>query len=169
MLKKITSWKQPLNCWDGKIRPFRVRRSMRSQFVNKNSSQRLNQGKRIRPRRLGEFGTRGHLATRWHIWTQVSQKNINPRFTSMDEKILWALCTRHEQREKIVKAFDEWYGADIFQHWYSRVTNAVIDKVVEWQFATIRPDYPSSILIVLLVKIRKTRRVINKSSSLRSV
>jgi transposase-like protein len=56
----------------------------------------------------------------------------------MDEKILWlyaqGMCTR-----EIVQAFDEWYGADISPTLISRVTNAVIDKSVEWQTRPLVP------------------------------
>ena len=51
----------------------------------------------------------------------------------------------------------------------SRVTNAVIDKVVEWQsrplgpIYPIYPIYPIIYLDCLVVKIRQVKRVINKS------
>ncbi|AGH44755.1 transposase [Paraglaciecola psychrophila 170] len=58
-------------------------------------------------------------------------KKNQSRFTSMDEKILWLYAQGMSTRE-IVQAFDEWYGADISPTLISRVTNAVIDKAVEW-------------------------------------
>ena len=63
----------------------------------------------------------------------------------MDEKILWLYAQGMSTRE-IVQAFDEWYGADISPTLMSRVTNAVIDKVVEWQSRPLDPhlsDYLS--------------------------
>jgi putative transposase len=48
----------------------------------------------------------------------------------MDEKILWLYAQGMSTRE-IVQAFDEWYAAVISPTLISRVTNAVIDKVVE--------------------------------------
>ncbi len=45
----------------------------------------------------------------------------------------------------------------------SRVTNAVIDKVVEWQSRPLDPIYPIIYLDCLVVKIRQDKRVINKS------
>jgi putative transposase len=45
----------------------------------------------------------------------------------------------------------------------SRVTNAVIDKVVEWQSRLLDPIYPIIYLDCLVVKIRQDKRVINKS------
>jgi transposase-like protein len=43
------------------------------------------------------------------------------------------------------------------------VTNAVIDKVVEWQSRPLDPIYPIIYLDCLVVKIRQDKRVINKS------
>jgi transposase-like protein len=89
-------------------------------------------------------------------------KKHQSRFTSMDEKILWLYAQGMSTRE-IVKAFDEWYGADISPILISRVTNAVIDKVVEWQSRPLDPIYPIIYLDCIVVKIRQDKRVINKS------
>jgi putative transposase len=89
-------------------------------------------------------------------------KKNQSRFTSMDEKILWLYAQGMSTRE-IVQAFDEWYGADISPTLISRVTNAVIDKVVEWQSRPLDPIYPIIYLDCLVVKIRQDKRVINKS------
>lgn len=59
-------------------------------------------------------------------------KKNQTRFTSMDDKILWLYAQGMSTRD-IVQAFDEWYGADISPTLISRVTNAVIEQVVEWQ------------------------------------
>jgi len=88
-------------------------------------------------------------------------KNINPIYVDGREDIV-ALCTGMSTRE-IVKAFDEWYGADISPTLISRVTNAVIDKVVEWQSRPLDPIYPIVYLDCIVVKIRQDKRVINKS------
>tara|TARA_R110001606_G_scaffold395569_3_gene568056 strand:+ start:4357 stop:5574 length:1218 start_codon:yes stop_codon:yes gene_type:complete len=89
-------------------------------------------------------------------------KKHQSRFTSMDEKILWLYAQGMSTRE-IVKAFDEWYGADISPTLISRVTNAVIDQVIEWQSRPLDPIYPIIYLDCLVVKIRQDKRVINKS------
>lgn len=89
-------------------------------------------------------------------------KKHQSRFTSMDEKILWLYAQGMSTRE-IVKAFDEWYGADISPTLISRVTNAVIDQVTEWQSRPLDPIYPIIYLDCLVVKIRQDKRVINKS------
>ena len=89
-------------------------------------------------------------------------KKHQSRFTSMDEKILWLYAQGMSTRE-IVKAFDEWYGADISPTLISRVTNAVIDQVIEWQSRPLDPIYPIVYLDCIVVKIRQDKRVINKS------
>ena len=89
-------------------------------------------------------------------------KKHQSRFTSMDEKILWLYAQGMSTRD-IVKAFDEWYGADISPTLISRVTNAVIDQVIEWQSRPLDSIYPIVYLDCLVVKIRQDKRVINKS------
>jgi putative transposase len=64
---------------------------------------------------------------------------------------------------EIVQAFGEWYGAYISPTLISRVTNAVIDKVVEWQSRPLDSIYPIIYLDCLVVKIRQDKRVINQS------
>jgi putative transposase len=64
---------------------------------------------------------------------------------------------------EIVQAFDEWYGAYISPTLISIVTNAVIDKVVEWQSRPLDSIYPIIYLDCLVVKIRQDKRVINPS------
>jgi transposase-like protein len=89
-------------------------------------------------------------------------KKNQSRFTSMDEKILWLYAQGMSTRE-IVQAFDEWYGADISPTLISRVTNSVIDKVIEWQSRPLDPIYPIIYLDCIVVKVRQDKRVINKS------
>jgi transposase-like protein len=89
-------------------------------------------------------------------------KKNQSRFTSMDEKILWLYAQGMSTRE-IVQAFDEWYGAGISPTLISRVTNSVIDKVIEWQSRPLDPIYPIIYLDCIVVKVRQDKRVINKS------
>ena len=80
-----------------------------------------------------------------------------------DPMVLWGrICPAHwgEVRDK---AFDEWYGADISPTLISRVTNAVIDKVVEWQSRPLDPVYPIIYLDCIVLKARQDKRVIDKS------
>lgn len=89
-------------------------------------------------------------------------KKNQSRFTSMDDKILWLYAQGMSTRD-IVQAFDEWYGADISPTLISRVTNAVIEQVVEWQSRPLDAIYPIVYLDCIVLKIRQDKRVINKS------
>lgn len=89
-------------------------------------------------------------------------KKHQSRFTSMDDKILWLYAQGMSTRE-IVNAFDEWYGAEISPTLISRVTNAVIEQVVEWQSRPLDAIYPIVYLDCIVVKIRQDKRIINKS------
>ena len=64
---------------------------------------------------------------------------------------------------EIVAAFDEWYGAEISPTLVLRVTNAVIEHVIEWQSRPLDSIYPIVYLDCLVVKIRQEKRIINKS------
>ena len=89
-------------------------------------------------------------------------KKQQTRFTSMDEKILWLYAKGMSTRE-IVEAFDEWYGAEISPTLVSRVTNAVIEKVTEWQARPLDAVYPIVYLDCIVIKVRQDKQVINKS------
>lgn len=89
-------------------------------------------------------------------------KKHQSRFTSMDDKVLWLYAQGMSTRE-IVAAFDEWYGAEISPTLVSRVTNAVIEHVIELQSRSLVSIYPIVYLDCLVVKIRQDKRIINKS------
>lgn len=89
-------------------------------------------------------------------------KKNQTRFTSMDDKILWLYAQGMSTRE-IVSAFNEWYGAEISPTLVSRVTNAVIEQVIEWQSRPLDAVYPIVYLDCIVVKVRQDKRVINKS------
>ncbi|SON50400.1 IS256 family transposase [Vibrio tapetis] len=89
-------------------------------------------------------------------------KKHQSRFTSMDDKILWLYAQGMSTRD-IVNAFDEWYGAEISPSLVSRVTNAVIEEIVEWQSRPLDAIYPIVYLDCIVVKIRQDKRIINKS------
>ena len=63
----------------------------------------------------------------------------------------------------IVETFAELYGADISPALVSQVTDAVLDKVVEWQTRPLDAVYPILYLDCIVVKIRQDKRVINKA------
>ena len=89
-------------------------------------------------------------------------KKHQTRFTAMDDKILYLYAKGMTTRE-IVDAFDEWYGAEISPTLISRVTNAVIEQVTEWQSRPLDAVYPIVYLDCIVVKIRQDKQVIKKS------
>ncbi len=84
------------------------------------------------------------------------------RFTSMDDKIL-SLYAKGMNTREIVETFKEMYGADVSASLISKVTDSVIEKVVEWQSRPLEPVYPIIYLDCLVVKIRQDKQVINKA------
>jgi transposase-like protein len=80
----------------------------------------------------------------------------------MDDKILYLYAKGMTTRE-IVDTFKEMYDADISPTLISRVTNAVIEQVIEWQARPLDSVYPIIYLDCLVVKIRQDKHVINKA------
>jgi putative transposase len=89
-------------------------------------------------------------------------KKHQRRFTSMDDKILFLYAQGMSTRE-IVRTFKEMYGADASPALISKVTDAVIEEVVEWQSRPLDAVYPIVYLDCIVVKIRQDKRVINKA------
>lgn len=92
---------------------------------------------------------------------QLVKKN-QTRFTSMDDKILYLYAKGMTTRE-IVATFKEMYDADVSPTLISKVTNAVIEQVIQWQSRVLDAVYPIVYLDCIVVKIRQDRQVINKS------
>ncbi|NLY63411.1 MAG: IS256 family transposase [Alcaligenaceae bacterium] len=89
-------------------------------------------------------------------------KKGQTRFTSMDDKIL-SLYAKGMTTREIVATFKEMYDADISPTLISKVTEAVIDKVDEWQSRPLEPVYPIVYLDCIVVKVRQDKQVINKA------
>lgn len=89
-------------------------------------------------------------------------KKHQRRFTSMDEKI-HCLYAKGMTTREIVATFKEMYDADVSASLISKVTDAVIDQVIEWQSRPLDPVYPIVYLDCIVVKVRQDKRVINKS------
>lgn len=89
-------------------------------------------------------------------------KKHQSHFTSMDDKILYLYAKGMTTRD-IVDTFDEMYSAEISPTLISRVTNEVIDQVIEWQSRPFEPVYPIVFLDCIVVKIRENNKVINKA------
>ena len=89
-------------------------------------------------------------------------KKHQTRFTSMDDKILCLYAKGMTTRE-IVATFKEMYDADVSAPLISKVTDAVIEQVVEWQSRPLDAIYPIVYLDCIVVKVRQDKRVINKA------
>ncbi|WP_299974817.1 IS256 family transposase [uncultured Pseudoteredinibacter sp.] len=89
-------------------------------------------------------------------------KKQQTRFTSMDDKILNLYAKGMTTRENVA-TFKEMYYTDISASLISKVTDSVIEQVVEWQFRPLDAVYPIVYLDCIVVKIRQDKQVINKS------
>jgi transposase-like protein len=84
------------------------------------------------------------------------------RITGMDSQIL-SLYAKGMSTRDIVDAFQEMYGAEVSAGLISKVTNAVMEQVVEWQNRPLDAIYPIVYLDCIMLKIRQDKRVINKA------
>jgi transposase-like protein len=84
------------------------------------------------------------------------------RLTQMDDQILYLYGKGMTTRE-IVDAFKEMYDADVSPSLISKVTDAVIEEVVQWQSRPLDPVYPIVYLDCIVVKVRHNKQVINKA------
>lgn len=84
------------------------------------------------------------------------------RLTQMDDQILYLYGKGMTTRE-IVDAFKEMYDADVSPTLISKVTDAVIEEVVQWQNRPLEPIYPIVYLDCIVVKVRHNKQVINKA------
>ena len=89
-------------------------------------------------------------------------KKHQTRLTAMDEKI-HCLYAKGMSTREIVATFKEMYDADVSASLISKVTDAVIDQVIEWQSRPLDSIYPIVYLDCIVVKIRQDKRVINKA------
>ncbi|EDH4417220.1 IS256 family transposase [Salmonella enterica subsp. enterica serovar Schwarzengrund] len=92
---------------------------------------------------------------------QLVKKN-QTRITGMDNQIL-ALYARGMTTREITSVFKEMYDADVSPALISKVTDAVIDQVVEWQNRPLDAIYPIVYLDCIVLKVRQDSRVINKA------
>ncbi len=89
-------------------------------------------------------------------------KKHQRRFTSMDDKIIFLYAQGMTTRE-IVTTVKEMYGADVSATLIPKVTDAVIEQVIEWQSRPLDAVYPIIYLDCIVVKIRQDKKVINKA------
>src|SRR6201997_3877543 len=84
------------------------------------------------------------------------------RFDGFDDKIL-SLYARGMTVREIQGRLAELYGAEVSPDLISRVTDAVLDEVREWQNRPLDPVYPVVFFDALRVKIRDEGLVRNKA------
>jgi len=89
-------------------------------------------------------------------------KKHQTRFKSMDDKI-HCLYAKGMTTREIVATFKEMYDADVSASLISKVTDAVLEQVIEWQSRPLDAIYPIVYLDCIVVKIRQDKRVINKA------
>ena len=89
-------------------------------------------------------------------------KKQQTRLTGMDDKILFLYAQGMTTRE-ICATFKEMYDADVSATLISKVTNAVMEQVIEWQSRPLEKVYPIVYLDCIVVKIRQDKQVINKA------
>ncbi len=70
----------------------------------------------------------------------------------MDDKIV-SLYAKGMTTREIVATFKEMYDADISISLFSRVNDAVIEQVIEWQFCPLDSIYPIVYLDCIVVRI----------------
>ncbi|MDX2494234.1 MAG: IS256 family transposase [Desulfuromusa sp.] len=96
-----------------------------------------------------------------HFEPQLVKKG-QTRLTHFDDQIL-SLYAKGMSTRDIVATFKEMYGADVSATLISKVTESVIDRVIQWQNRPLDAVYPIVYLDCIVVKIRQNKRVINKS------
>ena len=89
-------------------------------------------------------------------------KKHQTRLTSMDDKI-HCLYAKGMTTREIVATFKEMYDADVSASLISKVTDAVIEQVIEWQSRPLDAVYPIIYLDCIVVKVRQDKKVINKA------
>jgi len=92
---------------------------------------------------------------------QIIRKH-QTRFTSMDDKVQCLYAKGMTTRE-ITASIKEMYDADVSPTLISKITDAVIEQVIEWQSRPLDAIYPIVYLDCIVVKVRQDKRVINKS------
>ena len=89
-------------------------------------------------------------------------KKGQTRLTHFDGQIL-ALYAKGMSTRDIVAAFQEMYGAEVSATLVSKVTESVLERVLEWQSRPLDEVYPIVYLDCIVLKVRQDKRVINKS------
>jgi putative transposase len=83
-------------------------------------------------------------------------------FDGFDDKIL-SLYARGMTTRDIQRHLEELYGVEVSPDLISRVTDAVLDELAEWQGRPLESVYPIVYIDALMVKIRDQGKVENKA------
>ena len=89
-------------------------------------------------------------------------KKRQTRLPLMDSKIIYLYAKGLSTRE-IAETLEELYDTEVSPTLISRVTDAVLEQVIEWQSRPLDNIYPIVYLDCIVVKIRQDKRVINKA------
>lgn len=84
------------------------------------------------------------------------------RITGMDDQVL-TLYAKGMSTRDITDTFEELYGVEISAGLVSKITNNVMERVVEWQNRPLDSVYPIVYLDCIVIKIRHEKRIINKA------
>ncbi len=84
------------------------------------------------------------------------------RITGMDDQVL-TLYAKGMSTRDISSAFYDMYGVEISAGLISKITNNVMERVIEWQNRPLDAVYPIVYLDCIVLKIRHEKRVINKA------
>lgn len=89
-------------------------------------------------------------------------KKNQRRMPSVQDKVMH-FYTKGLSTREIADTLKDLYDADVSPTLISNITDAVIDKVIEWQSRPLDAIYPIVYLDCIVLKIRQDKRVINKS------
>jgi len=89
-------------------------------------------------------------------------KKNQRRMPSVKDKVIH-FYTRGLSTREIADTLKDLYDADVSPALISKITDAVIEKVIEWQSRPLDAIYPIVYLDCIVLKIRQDNRVINKS------
>lgn len=89
-------------------------------------------------------------------------KKYQTRLTQMDDQIL-SLYAKGMTTREIADTFKEMYDADVSPALISKVTDAVKERVIDWQNRPLDAVYPIVYLDCIVTKVRQDNSVINKA------
>ncbi|MDP8175227.1 IS256 family transposase [Phocoenobacter skyensis] len=89
-------------------------------------------------------------------------KKRQTRVPTLDSKIIYLYSQGMSTRE-ITETVSDLYGTEVSPALVSRVTDALLDDVIEWQSRPLDDVYPIVYLDCIVVKVRQDKRVINKA------